>query len=160
MVLSYSPPEAVPVVKIEERFLFAQAFSCHAGLAHFVGALHALDRGVELSTDDAFLGILRRWVVRVSLIFLPLGLFKGGEKRRQAQPNTIKNDFQNTHSSNLPCSIRLKKLYEVLYNFCVPRSRGRKVQPVDSAPSIEGCALNVSFRCGTSSDVCVNLRIK
>lgn len=65
------------MVEVEERFFFLQALSCHAGVAHFVGALHAPDRGRELSANDAPLGLLRRRVVRVSLIFRSLGLCRG-----------------------------------------------------------------------------------
>lgn len=67
-------PEAVLVVKVEERFFFCQALSRHACLAYFVGTLHARDRGRQLSADDTRFGFLRSRVVRIALFFRNVGL--------------------------------------------------------------------------------------
>jgi len=63
-------PEAVLVVEVEEGLLLLQALSRHAGLAHFVRALHAPDRRRHLSADDTPLGFLRCRVVRIAPLSL------------------------------------------------------------------------------------------
>lgn len=94
-----NPPKAVPVVEIEEGFFFFQALSNQAGLADFVGALHAPDRSGELSADDAPLGLLRRRVVRVSLLPLPLDLCK--REIHHMQTRAIKKGYITLWSFDL-----------------------------------------------------------
>ena len=67
-------PEAVLVMKVEERLVFCQALPRQASLAYFVGTLHARDRGRQLSADDARFGFLGSRVVRVALFSRNLGL--------------------------------------------------------------------------------------
>lgn len=69
-----SPPETMSVVEVKERLLLLQALAGYAGLAHFIGAFHAPNGGRDMSAHYALLGVSRRRIMCVSLLFRLLHL--------------------------------------------------------------------------------------